>query len=230
MARPKTNDPEARAKILGAAEELFAAHGFSGTRVRQIAERAGVTGALVHYYFENKEGLYRATIESVVGTVRELLAQAAESEAPVNERLHNFIQANTRHILNHPNAARIVLREMLAGGKEVLKVFQKYPKDNYSLLRQLISDGVKRQELRNLDVDIAPLSLMGMIVIFHVFKPLITIARGKSEYDDEFIGRVAAHTADLFLNGAQRNAVTPKRKKGRAVATSRGRGKNDHDQ
>ncbi len=203
MARPKTNDPEARANILAAAEDLFAAHGFSGTRVRDIAEQAGVTGAMVHYYFENKEGLYRATIESVVGTVRDLLAQAAESEAPVDERMRAFIQANTTHILNHPKAVRIVLRELLAGGQEIVKILQKYPKDNYTLLRGIISEGVKRRELRPLDVEIAPFSLMGMIMIFHVFNPLISLVLGKAEYDEEFIQRVATHTAGLFLQGAQ---------------------------
>jgi TetR/AcrR family transcriptional regulator len=203
MARPKTNDPEARANILAAAEELFAAQGFAGTSVRDIAERAGVTGAMVHYYFENKEGLYRTTIETVVLKVRELLAQAAESDAPVQERMREFIQANTTHLLNHPKAARIVLRDLLAGGKEILKIFQKYPKDNYSLLRSIISEGVKRKELRPLDVEIAPLSLMGMIMIFHVFNPVISLVLGKPDYDDEFIRRVAVHTADLFLNGAQ---------------------------
>jgi TetR/AcrR family transcriptional regulator len=203
MARPKTNDPEARANILAAAEELFAAQGFAGTSVRDIAQQAGVTGAMVHYYFDNKEGLYRATIENVVGKVRELLAQAAESDAPVQERMRAFIQANTTHLLNHPKAARIVLRDLLAGGKEILKIFQKYPKDNYSLLRGIISEGVKRKELRPLDVEIAPLSLMGMIMVFHIFNPLISVVLGKPDYDDEFIQRVAVHTADLFLNGAQ---------------------------
>src|SRR5262249_51967779 len=129
--------------------------------------------------------------------------QAAESDAPVQERMRAFIQANTTHLLNHPKAARIVLRDLLAGGKEILKIFQKYPKDNYSLLRGIISEGVKRKELRPLDVEIAPISLMGMIMIFHVFNPLISIILGKPDYDDEFIRRVAVHTADLFLNGAQ---------------------------
>ena len=224
MARPKTNDPEARANILAAAEELYAAYGFAGTSVRDIAERAGVTGAMVHYYFENKEGLYRTTIETVVLTVRELLAQAAESDAPVNERMQAFIQANTTHILNHPKAARIVLRELLAGGKEILKIFQKYPKDNYTLLRGIISEGVKRKELRPLDVEIAPLSLMGMILIFHVFNPLISVVLGKSEYDNEFIQRVAVHTADLFLNGAQMSQTLDKNpSKAKTKHTSQGK-------
>ena len=49
----------AREKILGAAEETFAQHGYTGTSLRQIVERADVTQALVTYYFGSKDALFR---------------------------------------------------------------------------------------------------------------------------------------------------------------------------
>jgi len=44
-------------KILDAAAERFGASGYHGTSLREIAERAGVSKALIHYHFENKESL-----------------------------------------------------------------------------------------------------------------------------------------------------------------------------
>jgi TetR/AcrR family transcriptional regulator len=49
-----------RAALLDAALEEFAAKGFAGTRVRDIAERAGVSKDLVAYHFGGKDGLYLA--------------------------------------------------------------------------------------------------------------------------------------------------------------------------
>ena len=46
--------------ILDAAEALFADHGFDGVTLRQVAKRAGVDTALVHYYFSTKQGLFDA--------------------------------------------------------------------------------------------------------------------------------------------------------------------------
>jgi TetR/AcrR family transcriptional regulator len=64
MARPKDADPEQmRVKILDAAEDEFAEHGFHGSRMVAIAKRAGVTHGLLHYYFDSKDHLY----EQVVG-------------------------------------------------------------------------------------------------------------------------------------------------------------------
>jgi len=56
-------DPEAKTRILRAAEAEFAARGFDGARVDAIAQRAGVNKALLYYYFQNKAGILDALFE-----------------------------------------------------------------------------------------------------------------------------------------------------------------------
>jgi AcrR family transcriptional regulator len=57
----RQRDPErTKARILQAALEEFAAKGFAGARVNEIAARAGVNKQLISYYFGGKEGLYQA--------------------------------------------------------------------------------------------------------------------------------------------------------------------------
>lgn len=56
----RQRDPErTKARIIEAAIEEFAAKGFAGARVSEIAARAGVNQQLIAYYFDGKEGLYR---------------------------------------------------------------------------------------------------------------------------------------------------------------------------
>jgi len=55
--RSHTADFTTRARIRDAALALFGAHGFSGTSVRAIADRAGVSAALVMHHFGSKEAL-----------------------------------------------------------------------------------------------------------------------------------------------------------------------------
>jgi AcrR family transcriptional regulator len=65
MARPvNANAEQTKRRILQAASELFADHGFDGTSVRQIAGGAGVSLGMIRHYFGSKEGLYRACIAS----------------------------------------------------------------------------------------------------------------------------------------------------------------------
>ncbi|MBP2371637.1 TetR/AcrR family transcriptional regulator [Pseudonocardia parietis] len=63
-------DPPARARILDAAEALFAEHGFDATPTSRIAERAGVPKGLVHYYFRRKLDLLEALVERLPHPVR----------------------------------------------------------------------------------------------------------------------------------------------------------------
>lgn len=56
----RQRDPErTKARILDAATEVFAAKGYAGGRVAEIAHRAGVNPQLITYYFGGKAGLYR---------------------------------------------------------------------------------------------------------------------------------------------------------------------------
>lgn len=54
---------EARAKLLGAAEALFAERGFYGVTTREVATHAGVDDALIYYHFKNKRALFDAVLE-----------------------------------------------------------------------------------------------------------------------------------------------------------------------
>lgn len=210
MGRPKADDPEARGKIAVAAEQLFAARGYDGTVVRDIAKAAGVNAAMIHYYFGSKEGLYRAILEGAASKVRSLLVETASGHDSTREKLAHFVDAYAAYILSHPNLARILYREMLTGGKHIFQIAQKYAVTNYTILRDTIQEGIRRGELRTVDYELAPISLMGMVVIFQFLRPVISVVLGTKSYDEQFVNRIAAHTIDLFLNGAAKSSERSK--------------------
>ena len=65
---PGKNGPDVRAKLLEQAGRQLAEQGVAGTTVAEIAKRAGVTSAMVHYYFKTKDQLLDAVVaEKLVG-------------------------------------------------------------------------------------------------------------------------------------------------------------------
>ncbi|WP_339872714.1 TetR/AcrR family transcriptional regulator [uncultured Brevundimonas sp.] len=58
---------ERPAEILAAALEVFAARGYAATRLEDVARRAGVSKGALYLYFETKEDLFRAVVETAVG-------------------------------------------------------------------------------------------------------------------------------------------------------------------
>ena len=124
-----------------------------------------------------------------------------------------LIEAELTYITSHARLSRILFRELLAGGHHILAILEKFPLNNYQLMRQVISSGVAKKELRHLDLDLAPISLMGMIVVFQVFRPVIARVLEGPEYNRQFIRRLSRHTADLFLHGALRKPEARKPEK-----------------
>jgi AcrR family transcriptional regulator len=62
-------DHDTKQKILQAAEKVFHKNGFKGTRTTQIAEEAGISRTMLHYYFRTKEMLFQEILESTLQTV-----------------------------------------------------------------------------------------------------------------------------------------------------------------
>ena len=61
---------ETRQRIIDAAVALFGEHGFAGASTRDIAAAAGVNAPALQYYFENKEGVYRACAQFIADDIR----------------------------------------------------------------------------------------------------------------------------------------------------------------
>lgn len=84
--------------ILEAAEQEFLAKGFDGARTASIARTAGVTHAMLHYYFHTKEQLFDRILEKIFGQISEILSDIFVDNEPISyesiERLLNFVTIN----------------------------------------------------------------------------------------------------------------------------------------
>jgi AcrR family transcriptional regulator len=69
---------ETRARIVRAALKMFGERGFEGASTREIATAAGVNAPALQYYFDNKEGVYLACVEHIVGRLWEYMSEVTE--------------------------------------------------------------------------------------------------------------------------------------------------------
>ncbi|MCW5771503.1 MAG: TetR family transcriptional regulator C-terminal domain-containing protein [Rhodospirillaceae bacterium] len=104
--------------ILRAAEEVFARAGFAGARVADIAAKAGVPQANLHYYFKSKRALYRAVIDNIL---RLWLAETDIIREDVEPRiaLEQYLRAKMRFSRLYPNASKVFANEIIHGAGEI---------------------------------------------------------------------------------------------------------------
>jgi TetR/AcrR family fatty acid metabolism transcriptional regulator len=90
-ARPTRRSARTRERIIEAATEVFARRGVHGTRVADIAERAGIAYGLVYHHFRNKEEILSAIFAERWAQYVAYLEELARTPAPFRERMRRLI-------------------------------------------------------------------------------------------------------------------------------------------
>jgi TetR/AcrR family transcriptional regulator len=104
---------QTRARILEAAVHEFSANGLAGARTEQIAEAAGVNKALLYYYFQGKEALYAAALETVAGRMASTGMRVLALECSAGERLLRFALNHFDRIYSQPVFQKLMQQEMM---------------------------------------------------------------------------------------------------------------------
>ena len=100
-------------RILEAAEAEFLEQGYDGARTISIAERAGVTHAMLHYYFRTKEQLFHRILEEKVDAlVHSVVTAFINPEKPFLQRIEEGISAHFDFLAANPQIPLFIAREI----------------------------------------------------------------------------------------------------------------------
>lgn len=79
---------DTRRRILDTAAELFAERGYTGTSIRDIAEKLEVTKAALYYHFPSKAEILHALVDEPIEAIREVIAQGLDVSTPAARRVY----------------------------------------------------------------------------------------------------------------------------------------------
>ncbi|AHX13077.1 TetR family transcriptional regulator [Dyella jiangningensis] len=131
-------------RILGAAEELFARHGFEGASLRQLTAAAGVNLAAVNYHFGSKDRLieevFRRRLDQLNGRRMAALQKiAGEPDTSIEEVLAAFIVPALE--LSHDGNGSLFMRVLARAFAEHDDTLRKFLSDNYGhVMRQFTAE------------------------------------------------------------------------------------------
>ena len=101
-------------QILEAAEQEFLEKGYDGARTTSIAKTAGVTHAMLHYYFRTKEQLFEHIIDKKMSEIVPLMTHLfGNSGLPLVERIEEAVSVHFDFVVSNPDLPRFLINEVL---------------------------------------------------------------------------------------------------------------------
>lgn len=96
-------------KILQAAEDVFLREGYDGARMQQIADRAGINKALLHYYFRWKDKLFQTIFEQKFRTFFPKIEGLIQQDLPFLEKVFRFVDAYLKILSENPYVPHFII-------------------------------------------------------------------------------------------------------------------------
>jgi TetR/AcrR family transcriptional regulator, regulator of cefoperazone and chloramphenicol sensitivity len=204
--RSTSGSCETRRRLIEAAGDVFAEHGFANATIRQICDRADANVAAVNYHFRDKAELYEAVLryshcaaEAAYAGCKPLAHAAAE------QRLAAYVHCMMSRILDEGRPAwhgKLMSREMTepTTGLDALvrDVFQSRFQELWGIVTELLGPLATKD-----DVEKCSNSIIAQGVFYQHCKPLLLRMDASLRYDKPGIDQLVKHVMRFSLLGLQ---------------------------
>ena len=202
MKRIGKNSENTEARILAAAEKVFAEKGLRGSRINDIAKLARVTPSLINYHFGGKENLYKNVIEDFYVGVERRLTPIIVAEIPPQEKLKQLIGFGIEILAEKDHMARILLRESIDKGQYVNKVLSKpYLREMFGMMDQFVFSNMERKRDDQNDTIHLISNIFGLMTIFFVAASTVKEFWQKDVFSKDMIEERKEEVIDFVFNG-----------------------------
>ena len=191
--------------ILNAAEKVFLEKGFDRATTTEIARLAGVTHAMLHYYYRTKENLFAkifsTKVEELVGSLLFILSQ----DMPFRDKIKHGIEAHFDYLAQNPKLPLFIVNEFLLHIGHVktfqpsilITVNQLYTSFDSDIKQELVLGNIRPITAENLLYNILALNVCAFIA-----QPAITelFEWNNGDYQ-QFVKERKKENVETILNG-----------------------------
>ncbi|MCX6229707.1 MAG: TetR/AcrR family transcriptional regulator [Bacteroidia bacterium] len=165
-------DKSTEEKIYEAARKVFILKGMEGARMQEIADEAGMNKALLHYYFRNKENLFKAVFKDIFTKFFAKLKDTLLSSATTREKLTVFIDNYIDLITANPYVPSFIINEINRDPKVLSSLMFENFMEPAKVLKLFFNE-VESANKSVVDPRHILTSLMGMLVFPFVARPIL---------------------------------------------------------
>ncbi|RMF58725.1 MAG: TetR/AcrR family transcriptional regulator [Calditrichaeota bacterium] len=199
---------ETEQKILSAAAEVFLEKGKGAARMQEIADRAGINKALLHYYFRSKERLYDEVFKRLVSDFFNELFDAIQDIEDIQLLLKAFIDNYIDLIAQRQRLIRFIIWEIETGGGKMVELLKTIMQERGLTtipIEVKIQKAIQEGKIAPVDSRHLILSLIGMCIYPFIARPIVeNIFQGIQVTSTEFLQQRKTEIFNLIWNGIKK--------------------------
>lgn len=205
MNKEKNNSQDTETRILQAAEKEFFEKGYAGARTASIAEAAGVTHAMLHYYFRTKDKLFERIVSGKINMLGDIVLSAiGDSNLPLEDRIRQGIERHFDFISANRDLPKFIVNEVLTRSEHIEFVKQNAFHIVNNLLNNFqheIDEYAAKGLCRQVDARMLLIDIVSLNVFPFMAAPIVYGAIGDAygSYDD-FLAMRKKENVETILN------------------------------
>lgn len=190
-----------QARILDAAEEIFALNGYRGAVLERIAERAGISKANLLYYFKSKKILYQAVLKNTVETWLVPMEALDEADEPA-AAFERYIRIKIDLSRAHPFASKVWANELIHGAPHISPYLKRRLKPLMDEKTRIIRRWIKQGKMAPVDPHHLFFIIWAATQTYADFGDQVAIVKGKKRLTKQDFDEAADTITTIILKGA----------------------------
>lgn len=191
-------------RILAAAEKEFILKGYAGARTTAIAEDAGVTHAMLHYYFRTKENLFDRIIENKVGAVRNImLGSFGDPSMPLFDKVRIGIERHMEFLAANPDLPKFMVCEVFGNPEwlpRMIDIIVSAAPRTFQELQKQIDECADKGLCRKVDARMLVLDILSVDMFSFIARPIVNIVfDGMMDDMADFVGMRTRENIDTIM-------------------------------
>tara|TARA_R110002049_G_scaffold87533_1_gene221891 strand:- start:36936 stop:37550 length:615 start_codon:yes stop_codon:yes gene_type:complete len=169
----KSKDENTEAQILNAAKSVFQTKGMDGARMQEIADKAGINKAMLHYYYRSKQLLFEAVFKNAFLLLAPQLNAIMNDDSSIEVKVKNFTSNYISFIIKHPYLPNFIIQELNRNEDFILKLKENKGFPNLEKFTKQVALEVENGNIKPISAEQLFINIMALNIFPFVAKPLI---------------------------------------------------------
>ena len=201
-----TQDKTTETLILDTARQIFIEKGFDGARMQEIADKAGINKALLHYYYRSKQKLFEAIFDESFQKIIPRILEFMGSSDSLALKIEQFVSSYIDILIENPHLPSFVLHELNRNPHRIGNMVLESG-INPNLIKNHLAEQMSKENYKSIDAQELVVNMISLCIFPFVARPILqTVLFDKDpEKYKQFIGNRKKEVTRFILRALEKS-------------------------